>query len=117
MKLIVNTFLIFGFILTLSGCGNTPQNIYHWDRAYMDSVYEFINEDGDINEQIGNLEKMIQDSDSNKKKVAPGLYAHLGLLYSKVGNTDKSMMYLDKEKELFPESAQYINFLKNKGAK
>jgi hypothetical protein len=116
MKLI-NTFLMFTLILSLTGCGNTPQNIYHWDRGYIDSVYEFINEDGDINEQITDLEKMIQDTNTNKKKVAPGLYAQLGLLYSKIGNTDKSMMYLDKEMETFPESTQYINFLKNKGVK
>lgn len=117
MKFIINIFLIFGLIFILTGCGNTqPQNIYHWDRAYIDSVYEFINEDGDINEQIANLEKNIQDSYTNKKKIAPGLYAHLGLLYSKLGNTDKSIMYLNKEMEIFPESAQYINFLK-KGVK
>jgi hypothetical protein len=116
MKLI-NTFLIFGLLFALTGCRNAPQNIYHWDRGYMDSVYEFINEDGDVNEQIANIEKMIQDSYTNKKKVAPGLYAHLGLLYSKIGNIDKSIIYLDKEIETFPEATQYINFLKNKGVK
>jgi hypothetical protein len=117
MKFIFNIFVIISFLVLLTGCGATNQSIYHWDASYIDSVYESINEDGDINEQISNLEKVIQDSYNNKKKVAPGLYAQLGLLYSKVGNNSKSIIYLNREVETFPESKQYIDFLKNKGKK
>lgn len=118
MKFFINTFIISISVVLFTGCGSTAkQNIYHWDRAYIDSVYESINEEGDINTQISNLEKIIQDSYTNKKKIAPGLYAQLGLLYSKIGNNSKSMMNLDKEIEMFPESKQYITFLKNKGVK
>ena len=118
MKFFVNTFIIGTFVVLLTGCGSAKnQNIYHWDRAYIDSVYESLNEEGDINKQISNLEKTVQDSYTNKKKIAPGLYAQLGLLYSKIGDNSKSIMYLNKEMEMFPESKKYITLLKNKGEK
>ena len=118
MKYFINTFLLSSLVVLLTACGsNANQTIYHWDKAYIDSVYESLNEEGDINTQISNLEKIIQDSYTNKKKIAPGLYAQLGLLYSKIGNNSKSIMNLNKEMEMFPESKQYITFLKNKGVK
>ena len=119
MKFFINTFLISSFVLLVTGCGGTTanQNIYHWDRTYSDSVYESLNEEGDISQQISNLEKIVQDSYTNKKRVAPGLYAQLGLLHSKIGDNSKSIMYLNKEIEMFPESKQYITLLKNKGEK
>ncbi len=101
------------------GCATKNQSIYHWDGTYAKSVYEYTKQDGDINEQIANLEKLIQKSYEKNKPIAPGIYAHLGLLYSNLGNHGKFISYLDKEAELYPESKAYIEFLKksNKGKK
>lgn len=117
MKFFINSLIIGTFAIILTGCGSTNQSIYHWDRTYIDSVYASLNEEGDINKQISDLEKAVQDSYTNKKKIAPGLYAQLGLLYSKIGDNPKSIIYLNKEIEMFPESKQYITLLKNKGVK
>lgn len=100
----------------LSGCVSQNQSLYYWDGLYAKSVYEYINQDGDINEQIANLEKLIQKSYEKNRPVAPGVYAHLGLLYSNLGDNAKFISYLDKEAEIYPESRKYIEFLKsNKG--
>lgn len=113
-------FLVGLLALLFVGCGAKKQsNIYCWDGTYAKSVYEYINQDGDINEQIANLEKLIQKSYEKNKPIAPGIYAHLGLLYSNLGNHGKFISYLDKEAQLYPESKTYIEFLKksNKGKK
>ena len=113
-------FLLGLSTLLFVGCGAKKQsNIYCWDGTYAKSVYEYINQDGDINEQIANLENLIQKSYKRNRPVAPGIYAHLGLLYSNLGNHGKFISYLDKEAQLYPESKTYIEFLKksNKGKK
>ena len=56
-------FLVGLLALLFVGCGAKKQsNIYCWDGTYAKSVYEYINQDGDINEQIANLENLIQKS-------------------------------------------------------
>ncbi|MCZ6134992.1 DUF4810 domain-containing protein [Campylobacter ureolyticus] len=117
---IMKYFLVGLLALLFVGCGAKKQsNIYCWDGTYAKSVYEYINQDGDINEQIANLENLIQKSYKRNRPVAPGIYAHLGLLYSNLGNHGKFISYLDKEAQLYPESKTYIEFLKksNKGKK
>lgn len=112
-------FLVSLLAIFFVGCSAKKQsNIYCWDGTYAKSVYEYINQDGDINEQIANLENLIQKSYKRNKPVAPGVYAHLGLLYLNLGDNTKFISYLDKEANTYPESRRYIEFLKsNKGKK
>jgi len=51
--------------------------------------------------------------------VPPGLYAHLGLLYSNIGDDAQARAYFDKEAATFPESRAYIELLlsRNKAKK
>jgi hypothetical protein len=75
-------------------------------------VYEhFKNEDSAVTEQIEALEKTIRDSNRNKLQVGPGIYAHLGYLYLQSGQRDTGLGYLQKEQQLYPESAKFIDFL------
>lgn len=104
-------------LLIFSGCAPSKKPIYYWDASYESSIYNYLNEEGDINEQIDSLEKYIQKAYQKNEKLPPGLYAHLGLMYHKNGNDAKFFEYLDKEAELFPESKQYIEFLKRNKAK
>ncbi|WP_107824096.1 DUF4810 domain-containing protein [Campylobacter concisus] len=102
------------FVLFLSGCGhsNGPRSLYYWDGSYSSSLYSYLNEEGDTNEQISHLENLVQTSIQKGYKVAPGLYAHLGLLYLNNGNLGAANANFDKEVENFPESREYINFIK-----
>ncbi|CZE47292.1 DUF4810 domain-containing protein [Campylobacter geochelonis] len=109
-------FILLG-ALFFAGCASAPKQIYHWDASYASSVYEYLNEEGDVNEQIANLENLAQKAYQKGAKVPPGLYAHLGLLYSNLGERAKAVANFDKEIALFPESRNYMEFLKHQGAK
>lgn len=102
------------FAILLAGCGNAggPRSLYYWDGTYSSSLYSYLNEDGDATEQISRLENLVQISTQKGYKVAPGLYAHLGLLYLNNGNLGAANANFDKEVENFPESREFINFIK-----
>ena len=102
------------FALLLAGCGNAggPRSLYYWNGTYSSSLYGYLNEDGDATEQISRLENLVQTSTQRGYKVAPGLYAHLGLLYLNNGNLGAANANFDKEVENFPESREFINFIK-----
>ncbi|WP_462103373.1 DUF4810 domain-containing protein [Campylobacter concisus] len=102
------------FAMLLAGCGNAggPRSLYYWDGTYSSSLYSYLNEDGDATEQISRLENLVQTSTQRGYKVAPGLYAHLGLLYLNNGNLGAANANFDKEVENFPESREFINFIK-----
>ena len=102
------------FALLFAGCNqpDTPRSLYYWDGTYNNSLYTYLNEGGDVNEQISHLENLVQTSIQKGYKVAPGLYAHLGLLYLNNGNLGVANANFDKEVENFPESREFINFIK-----
>ncbi|MBS5827510.1 MAG: DUF4810 domain-containing protein [Campylobacter concisus] len=100
--------------LVIAGCSNAsgPRSLYYWDGTYNNALYAYLNEGGDTNEQISHLENLVQTSIQKGYKVAPGLYAHLGLLYLNNGNLGVANANFDKEVENFPESREFINFIK-----
>ena len=102
------------FALLFAGCNqpDTPRSLYYWDGTYNNALYTYLNEGGDANEQISHLENLIQTSIQKGYKVAPGVYAHLGLLYLNNGNLGVANANFDKEVQNFPESREYINFIK-----
>lgn len=107
IKLLVLTAVA---VATLSGC-QTTKPLYHYG-DYQNNVYaHFKNEDSSVTKEIEALEKTITESAAKKLKVGPGLHAHLGYLYIESGQMDTGIAYLLKEKQLYPESAQYIDFL------
>lgn len=113
--LIKNKLCIVTATLLLAACGGSS-SIYNWGKGeYSNAVYEYLNQEGDPQAQLSQLETLA--SQSNGKKVAPGLYAQIGLLYNQIGNQEKALVAFNKEAELYPESKQYIQFLINKGNK
>lgn len=97
-------------VAALSGCQSTKP-LYHYG-SYQTNVYEhFKNEDSSVTEQIEALEKTISETNRNKLQVGPGMYAHLGFLYLQSGQRDTGLGYLQKEKQTYPESSQFIDFL------
>lgn len=97
-------------VAALSGCQSTKP-LYHYG-SYQTNLYEhFKNEDSSVTEQIEALEKTISETNRNKLQVGPGIYAHLGFLYLQSGQRDTGLGYLQKEKQTYPESSQFIDFL------
>jgi hypothetical protein len=101
--------LLLGVFFT-TGC-STQRNIYHWG-DYQPQVYEYLKGQGvSSKEQIIVMEKIIQQAKSKNKPLPPGFYAHLGLLELSEGNGDSARTSFEMERELFPESKDYMNFL------
>jgi hypothetical protein len=97
-------------VAALSGC-QTTKPLYNYG-AYQDTVYaHFKNEDSSVTQEIDALEKTIAKSAAKNLQVGPGVNAHLGYLYIESGQMDLGVAYLRKEKALYPESAQFIDFL------
>ena len=104
--------------LLLTGCVTRTPAIYDWG-SYEANIKESIlaADTNNIDTQIDNLLFTLQQSETSNKKPPPGLYAHLGLLYDKKGDSELMRQYLKKESEPYPESGHYISFILSQSAK
>jgi hypothetical protein len=83
--------------------------------AYSKAVYSYFKADEiPVSQQISILQEVIAQASGKGKPVAPGVHAHLGMLYFESGNHDLGINHFEQEKALFPESTAYIDFLINK---
>ncbi|PHI35327.1 DUF4810 domain-containing protein [Pseudoalteromonas sp. GCY] len=104
------TIFVATLLLILSGCQNTTPQYYYG--SYERNLYEFFRGDGQsLEEQISQLESSIARAEVKQISPAPGMYAHLGYLYLMQGDNGKGVAYFEQEKQLYPESRQYIDFL------
>lgn len=103
-------FVSMALAASLAGCSSTPPLYYYGD--YNSAVYSYF-KGGEVTpqEQIQALETTIQKAATRQQNIAPGVHAQLGMLYFETGNADRGTAELIQEKTLFPESAQYIDFL------
>ena len=105
-------WLGFLFSSVLVGCVQAPKPMYHWE-AYERQLYEnFKGGDGTNPEaQLLAMETSAQKASAAGSQLPPGFRAHMGLLCLKLGRDADAEQYLLAEKERFPESAQYMDFL------
>ncbi|MEJ6474476.1 DUF4810 domain-containing protein [Pseudoalteromonas piscicida] len=102
--------LALAVLFVLAGCKTTKPLYYHGE--YSKAVYSYFKaEDVTLEEQIGVLQEVIQTAEAKNKAVAPGVHAHLGMLYFETGNTQLGKQHFETEMALFPESEHYITFL------
>lgn len=97
-------------LLPLAAC--TPGHLlYQWG-PYQPISYQLMQQDPiTLQEQIHAMEEHSRQVDSAGGKVPPGYHAQLGLLYAHTGNMERMRAEFMREKELFPESAVYMDFL------
>lgn len=119
--MILKKILLLSFI-TLSiftqGCTTKKYSpMYFWG-SYELQLYHYYKNDKSIPDQITTLNKTIEYAKENNMPVPPGLHAHLGYLYSLVGDKKQAIKQFNIEKEMFPESKKFVNYLiKNLGKK
>lgn len=102
-------FCIAGFI-ALVGC-QSNQSLYYYGN-YEDLVYIYLKGDEkSLSEQLNLLQNIVLKTEEKGKAVAPGLHAHIGMIYFDLGDSTSGTRHLLIEKSLFPESASYIDFL------
>jgi len=96
----------------LGGCATqqTARPLYGWD-GYQAQVYEQLNGKSSPETQIGALEQSLQQMRGKGERPPPGFHAHLGALYASVGKSQQASQELLAEKEAFPESSTYMDFL------
>lgn len=100
-------------IVLLSACATRTEPLYYWG-DYQAQVYAHFTKDTSSQEQIAELEAGIEQARANGKNVPPGYLAHLGILYAEGEQRDQMLNYFASEKNLYPESGTYIDFLLRK---
>lgn len=95
---------------TLAGCATRQQPLYYWGN-FQDQQYAYFKGDKGPEDGIQNLERVREEARSRGRPVPPGFQAHLGMLYGQTGRTDLFEQNLLAERQQFPESAIYVDFL------
>ncbi|KAF1026235.1 MAG: hypothetical protein GAK40_01284 [Burkholderia plantarii] len=95
----------------LVGCAApaTPP-LYQWN-GYQRQVYAYFQGKTAAREQIDALEKALQEIRGKGNLPPPGFHAQLGMLYASTGDVQRAAQGFEAEKQLFPESAVYMDFL------
>jgi len=101
-------------IFLMAGCA-TNKNIYYWGE-YEQLIHDAYIKPGaaDPATQIEKLNADIQKAEAMGKRVAPGIYAHLGYLYALVGKDSQSKAAFKQEQTLYPESNAFIEGMLNR---
>lgn len=107
-------FLLVMVTAALQGCVQKTATQYEWE-GYQPSIYNyFVPSKHDTQAQIATLEKSIETAQAKGSRAAPGLHAHLALLYFNVGRDEEGVGHLVTEKQLFPEATEFVNFMLEK---
>lgn len=97
-------------VAVLTACAQ-PKGLYSWD-SYQPMVHAYLQEEGeDYAAQVQTLEENVESARATDQALPPGFRAHLGLLYLKLGDGAKAVEQWEGEKNAFPESLPFMNFL------
>lgn len=107
----MNTLAAVGATLLLAGC-TTERSLYEWG-SYQDTIrYSSSSPDNaDVELQVERLEQDLQAARAANHRLPPGWHAHLGCLYSQLGDRDAAAVELQKEEAEFPESTAFVDHL------
>lgn len=94
----------------LAACETTPSTLYYWG-DYEQLLYDMYNRPGKATPemQIDQLAADIEQAQNSGRKIAPGVHAHLGLMFASTGNMAAAEAAFDNEKRLYPESATLLD--------
>ena len=87
----------------MAGCGSS---IYQWS-GYEGSIAAFYADGDEV--LVGQIRSLSNRAGGGR--VPPGMLAHLAYFYYLNGNTTAAAEYLRAEKETFPESAHFVDFI------
>lgn len=92
-----------------SGCSQQAP-LYSWG-SYEQLIYDMYAEPGSADSvtQVAKLTADISRADGEGTRIPPGVHAHLGYLYYGQGRIDMAVEQFSIEKQLYPESAVFID--------
>jgi hypothetical protein len=103
---------LLALVLSLGGCANKAQPpLYGWNgfEQNLDTYFRQDRESPDT--QAKRMEDDLQKIRAAGQATPPGFMAHLGLLYGKQGDMARFQQHLEVEKQQFPESQTFVDFL------
>ena len=104
---------LLALALSLGGCANhkPPPPLYGWHgfEQNLDTYFRQDRESPDT--QAKRMEDDLQKIRAAGQATPPGFMAHLGLLYGKQGDMARFQQHLEVEKQQFPESQTFVDFL------
>jgi hypothetical protein len=98
--------------LSVVGCANKaapPLYGWHGFEQNLDTYFRQDRESPDT--QAKRMEDDLQKIRAAGQATPPGYMAHLGLLYGKKGDLARFQQHLEAEKQQFPESQNFVDFL------
>ena len=97
--------------LLLAACATPPKPLYHWG-SYQPALYaHFKGDDAKAQELLEKLQVQLSETQQQNLQPPPGLHGHMALLNARLGRGEESRRHLERERQLFPESAAYIDLL------
>ena len=97
------TFVLLFSIIAFGLVGCVPKATYHWGN-YEKQLYKYYKNPADVERLAEALAKVIVDGEQ-EGRVPPGIYAEYGYLLLITGHSDEALVYFEKEKSQWPESA------------
>lgn len=95
-------------LLGLAGCESTGP-LYYWGE-YPKLLALYYSQPGSMTaaQQVRLLQNTIESAERAQLKVAPGIYAHLGVAYADLGRQSEAEAAFSAEVELYPESKKWL---------
>ena len=113
----VTSFAIGGVLLgAMTGCVTTTSGLYYWGE-YENVLHTQLTKPDKMTarRQVEILERDITQATQLGQKVAPGVYAQLGLALAELGQRDGAKAAFDREIILYPESAILLKGMMQRG--
>jgi hypothetical protein len=107
---------LLALALSLGGCANhkPAPPLYGW-HAFEQNLDTYFRQDRESPDtQAKRMEDDLQKIRAAGQATPPGFMAHLGLLYGKQGDMARFQQHLEAEKQQFPESQTFVDFLLRK---
>ncbi len=96
--------LLIGIAILVSGC---VQAKYHWG-GYETALYKYYKSPAELENLAEELADVIAQGERDGN-VPPGVYGEFGYILLVQGNSKEAISYFEKEKKLWPESAQLMD--------
>jgi len=112
MKKTISLSFLATIVLLFTGCGQPVQTpLYTWGNYVNSSTdYGMRGHEKEVAEKhLAELEKIIIASESNKQRVAPGIYAEYAQILFESNEKVKAKEYFLLEKKTYIESTQFID--------
>lgn len=102
-------------VLLLAATGCASRSMYAWGK-YDDALYKHYRNPGEREEWVAALKTCVLEAEQEGRKTPPGLLAEYGYALLEEGNSKEAVVYFEKEKAKWPESAVLMDkMIRNAG--